>query len=1312
MLVYFSTSMRQISFFVLWTLSACFAQTAIQVGDGATTPTIREEFLAAFQRDGFVNLVALPPITEVVSYGAGGFRQEFNDAARTGIRYALIRPAVPDLTLGVNNAVRQVRPPIYAILNQSSIGVSGAGFPRMDTLRFSALLSAQAVNFSSGFYQTFDKGFGIFVWDAPPLDGGSDTSFTLAEPLFTRWNTIGIDQVGPPVVSLISATSRFGTKANYQVFTNGAIYNITSGSLNGRVIFVRKSVQTLYEQNQGPAGFLGFPIGEETIIADGRRRQTFEGGTMEYAVNGIPILKNSIISVTVAAEDPIRLTAGQTRALTAVLQTNAAEFVTDREVFWSTSNGRVVTITGTGPNVTIRGIAGGSAILTATSEGKTSNRVTVLVASQCCAIGEGAPTQVISQTFLDAIQRNRITVRSPVASPVRRAGVGYQQEAIALPSGNRILILKADASPVAYLLSGSQLTAYEALGGVSGILGFPVSDANNNGTQRFENGAFAGSPLRLVSGAILTRWLALGADSGALGVPVSDRSNAITFTGTQVSTQTFRSGVFFEYNAGRAFLTTGAIAAKHLELGAAAGAIGAPLTDEFLTSGAFRQEFEGAFLEYNPGGPVRVIEKERRPTLTITPSSLLPGGRYRVAVGGFPASARLRVTQGSGTAADSFDLTTVNGSFIWESIVPTGARAGVVILRATNTNSPQSFAEASYTVRSLAELRPALTKVSGDSQAAAPATVLPLPIRVLLRDSSGSPLAGIPLRFEASPGGAVLDPSPVTNTEGIGEARVRLPAQSGISLFSVEAGGQITTFSARTSEQVPSDYPRITQAVEGNLGSSALPLAQKGSLVAALAGVVRFYQQRGVVPADNGLADTATLNNYLRTFCSVDAAGTQICDGFLNPGSGADLQANPFRTADFASGALSIAFPEPTLAAIREAIASSGPVVVGLNLLRNGQSVGVHFVTAYGILGDADLAISDPNPQFALTRLSQYTVGFAAAAANWQASPIAAIQLLPRTSSSAAFYAFSAAPFELLSPSVGCSRPVSWPASFANLTSTTSSLNVRLQSCDGSAISYQAALPTPPFLFSLVSLTNPPAQSVVSSADPTAYRISRTSSDAWTLAPEQISVNSSAIVNAASFGSRIGAGTIISIFGNGLPLRASTGSSVEIDGQALPIFFSNGFQLNTAIPQGISAGSVNLNIRSTYGEASTRIEISDQAPAIFLVNARGSAALLNQDSSLNSPSNPAVRGQAAVLFATGLGAVTAQSSGLSTTNAPVLVVVNGRELTPFFSGLAPGFIGLYQVNFTLPANLPPGLDQQVLLRSAGLESNQGLISIR
>jgi uncharacterized protein (TIGR03437 family) len=1297
-------------------LPPCFAQSApILVGQGATTSSISSEFLAAFQRDDFPFTVALPPLGEVGVYGTGGFRQEFQDPARSGIRSALIRPANPDLSLGVNSAVRQVRAPIYGIYTQSSLGPSIAGFPSIDTTRFS-LPSANSSNTPrTGVYQTFDRGFGIFVWDQAPADTASDTRFILQGPIFTRWNLIGFDQVGAPITSQVSTTSTFSTRADFQVFSNGGIYAITSGSLTGRIFYLRPAVQALYQQNQGPSGFLGLPINDETLLADGRRRQSFEGGTMEYALNGTPILKNAVSSVSVAAEDPILLTVGESRPLTAILRTNAGESVTDRDVFWTTSNGRAVTITGTGTRVTIRGVSGGSAILTATSEGKVSNRITVFVAAQCCAIGEGAPTQAISQTFQDALLRNRLTVRLPVSSPVRRNGPGFTQEATALPSGTRILLAKADSSPVAYVISGSTLTAFEAQGAFNGTLGFPLSDASAGGTQRFENGALAGSPVRTVSSAILTRWLALSAEAGLLGPPLAERTTSITFTGSAVSSQLFRSGALFQFVsgplAGRALLTSGPIAAKHAELGFASGSIGAPLTDEFLSSGAFRQEFEGAFLEYSPGSPVRVIDKERRTSLTVTPSSLLPGARYRVAIGGFPANSRLRITQGAANTSDAFDLVSANGSFVWESVVPSNARPGVVLLRATLSTATQTFAEGSYTVRSLTELRPVITKLSGDTQSSAPATFLAAPLRVVVRDSAGNPLSGVPLRFEASPGASVADATPVTNAEGLGQARLRLPSQSGVALLSVEAAGQLVTFTARATEQIPSDFPRITQAVEGNLGSSNLPLAQKGSLVASLAGLLRFYQQRGITPPDNGLADTLSLNAYLRSFCVLDAEARSICDGFLDAGPGTDPQPNPFRALDFSSGTLSLSFPDPNLGTLRDAIANSGPVILALQLSRNGQPSGTHFVTAFGITSDADLVISDPNPQFAQTRLSQYTSGFTSSGATWRATLAAAIQLAPRTSSANAFYLFSSSSFDLASPALPCSVPAAWSATFADPNSTAAPQTVRYQTCDGTAPSYRAALPQGPFVLSLVSLSNPPALSTVSGVDPATYRLSRSNSDSWSLAPEQLSFTSAAILNAASFSPRLSPGTIISIFGNGLPLTSSN-SSLQVEGQTLPIFFSNGFQLNTALPPNLPPGQATLLIRSPFGEATANLEISDLAPAIFTIDARSSGAILNQDSSLSTTSNPAIRGQAVVLFATGLGPVTPQSNGLSTTNAPLTVVINGRELTPFFAGLAPGFIGLYQVNVLLPLNLPPGIEQTVLLRSRGIDSNSSLISIR
>ncbi|MBM3763685.1 MAG: hypothetical protein FJW36_26070, partial [Acidobacteria bacterium] len=1128
--------------------------------------------------------------------------------------------------------------------------------------------------------------------------------------LFTGWNSIGFDQIGAPVIAETAATSRFATKANFQTYTNGALYQITSGALTGRVFFLRRAVQELYETNQGPSGFLGLPVAEEVILADGRRRLSFEGGTMEYALNGTPILKNALQAIIITAEDPIRLTAGQTISLRATLQTIAAEFVTDREVFWSTSNGRVATITGTGPNVTLRAIGGGVATITATSEGKSSNRVTVQVAANCCALGEGAPSQALSQTFVDAIQRNRLTIRTPLSSTVRRSGAGYFQEAIQLPSGNRLLITKADNSPIAYVISGATLTAYEAQGGLTGGLGFATSDLSTGLTQRFEFAALAGSPVRTVSGAILTRWLAINAETGLLGPPLTNATNSITFTGSSFATQQFRSGYLFQANttSARAFLTTGPIAAKHAELGLASGAIGAPLGEEFLSATGLRQEFEGAFLEYSQGTAVRVIDKQRRPSLTVSPSSLLPGGRYRVSVGGFPQGARLRFNLGT---SDSFDFTAANGSFVWESVVPQNARPGLVPLRVADSTSPQLVAESSYTVRTLAELQPAISKLSGDTQSGAPSTVLSSPLRVILRDSSGSPLAGIPLRFEASPGASLLNASAVTAPDGTAEVRLRLPASAGVVLLTAEAGGQIATFSARSVEQLIADFPRITQAVSGTLGSSQLPLTQKGSLVAALAANLRFYQQRGVAPADQGLADTTALNAFLRDFCTTDLEGRLLCDGFLDAGPGEDPLPNPIRALDFASGALGFAFPAPNLNSIRDAISANGPVILALNLLRNGQSAGTHFITATGILANGDLAISDANPQFALTRLSQYTTGFGTAAGNWIASPVAALQLVPRLPAPA-FYAFSTSTFHLNSPAMPCSSRVSWPATFADLTSTASATNISLQFCDGSAASYQAAVSSAPFLLTVVSLSNPPARSILSAASPTAYRISRSASDSWLATPEQISISSGAILNAASFSPQLAPGTIFSLFGNGLPLQSDANSTIELNGASLPVIFSNGFQLNSAIPEATPPGPANLTVRSPFGQVSVPIELADAAPALFVFGPWGSAAALNQDFTVNSAANPVPRGQAIVLFATGLGAVTPAPGGLSIATSSPTVLVNQRELRPFFSGLAPGFIGLFQLNVLIPTNFPPGLELPVLVRSGSAISNQALISIR
>jgi uncharacterized protein (TIGR03437 family) len=60
----------------------------------------------------------------------------------------------------------------------------------------------------------------------------------------------------------------------------------------------------------------------------------------------------------------------------------------------------------------------------------------------------------------------------------------------------------------------------------------------------------------------------------------------------------------------------------------------------------------------------------------------------------------------------------------------------------------------------------------------------------------------------------------------------------------------------------------------------------------------------------------------------------------------------------------------------------------------------------------------------------------------------------------------------------------------------------------------------------------------------------------------------------------------------------------------------------------------------------------------------------------------------------------------------VTAVVNGTELPVSFAGLAPGFVGLYQVNIPIPAATPPGSGVSLTLKQGGQISNAVEIALQ
>jgi len=128
-------------------------------------------------------------------------------------------------------------------------------------------------------------------------------------------------------------------------------------------------------------------------------------------------------------------------------------------------------------------------------------------------------------------------------------------------------------------------------------------------------------------------------------------------------------------------------------------------------------------------------------------------------------------------------------------------------------------------------------------------------------------------------------------------------------------------------------------------------------------------------------------------------------------------------------------------------------------------------------------------------------------------------------------------------------------------------------------------------------------------------------------------------------------------------------------------------------------------------------------PGIFEYTPAGSgllyAAVVKPDGSVVAPSNPASRGNIVSLFLTGLGPTspplaTGQAGPVppATTNLTPVVALNDNGVPVLFSGAAPGFIGLDQVNFEIPANAPAGSNIKLNAAINGVSSQDSRIAIQ
>ena len=337
----------------------------VDVGTGAPANLVNQ-FQNAFFRNGFYNLVSLPPIGNVKTLGTGGYVQEFNDALKTsGVKLALATASPNSPTTGVI----QLMADLYGYY--ATVGAGAAGLPLYDTLQCPPIDATNSCT-----WDIFDKSYALFAYHAALSTGQNFTIRNLAGStsilFYTTWTASGgTTGLGRPVdvetaiTASIVPPATTGTTATMQAYSNGAIYSITSGLNRNTLFTVAQPIYGLYVSNNGPAGSLGLPVTQEIVLSNGDHRQTFEGGVIQYTPGGGgPAIRPPVSSVQLGGApvgSTLNLNLGQSVTLTATPTSATGVALTDRPVSWSTTNSRVVTITATSNGSAVAKAVGGGA---------------------------------------------------------------------------------------------------------------------------------------------------------------------------------------------------------------------------------------------------------------------------------------------------------------------------------------------------------------------------------------------------------------------------------------------------------------------------------------------------------------------------------------------------------------------------------------------------------------------------------------------------------------------------------------------------------------------------------------------------------------------------------------------------------------------------------------------------------------------------------------------------------------------------------------------------------------------------------------
>ncbi|HUS06228.1 MAG TPA: hypothetical protein VMZ52_08030 [Bryobacteraceae bacterium] len=256
----------------------------------------------------------------------------------------------------------------------------------------------------------------------------------------------------------------------------------------------------------------------------------------------------------------------------------------------------------------------------------------------------------------------------------------------------------------------------------------------------------------------------------------------------------------------------------------------------------------------------------------------------------------------------------------------------------------------------------------------------------------------------------------------------------------------------------------------------------------------------------------------------------------------------------------------------------------------------------------------------------------------------------------------------------------------------------------------------------------------VDSSGSTVYALTTSGLSIISLVPpaaaDRPAINPNGTVSLSSYVPAFAQGSLVSLFGRnlgtsevfaGAPAPTVMGGvCVTLNNTALPLFMTSTGQINAQIPVEITPGRYTLTVRAIDRKIASNnqsLTIGKYAPGIFTNLETREAAVFRSDGSRVTKESPGKRDEHLTLYASGLGptkggaVVTGKASPaepLAVTDPVELFFGDPRmkeaEVIVDWSGLTPGFIGVYQINLRIPGAHLRGESLPVTLKVGGVNS--------